>query len=143
MDGLILIIDQEEIERRYMATVLAADGFDVIQVASVVEGMVQEMAHEPALIVVAEETAPVRVDEVIALIRRLSKVPVIVVGGGGDSGEIASLHGGGDYYLARPFRGAELTTRARLLIQRTGGDVREIGLQPERSRPGATHRQVA
>jgi hypothetical protein len=75
-----LIIDQDDIERRYIATVLAADGFDIIQVGSVVEGMVQEMAHEPALIVVAEETPPVRVDEVIALIRRLSNAPVIIVG---------------------------------------------------------------
>jgi DNA-binding response OmpR family regulator len=136
MDNLVLIIDQDDIERRYIATVLAADGFDIIQVASVVEGMVQEMAHDPALIVVAEETAPVRVDEVIALLRRLSKAPVIIVGGGDDSDELASLRGGGDYYLARPFRGAELSARARLLIQRAGSDVREIGLRsvdPDRS----------
>jgi DNA-binding response OmpR family regulator len=143
MDTLVLIIDQDEIERRYIATVLAADGFDVIQVGNLVEGMVQEMAHEPALIVVAEETSPVRVDDVVALIRRLSNAPVIVVGDGGDSGEIASLRSGGDYYLARPFRGAELSARARLLIQRAGSDVREIGLQPVRPLAEAKPGRVA
>ncbi len=130
MENLVLIIDQDDIERRYIATVLAADGFDIIQVGSVVEGMVQEMAHEPALIVVAEETPPVGVDEVIALIRRLTSAPVMVVGGGGDTGELASLRSGGDYYLSRPFRGAELTARARLLVQRGGVDDRRAGLQP-------------
>jgi DNA-binding response OmpR family regulator len=134
MGNLVLIIDQDDVERRYISTVLAADGFDIIQVASVVEGMVQEMAHDPVLIVVAEETAPVRVDEVIALLRRLSNAPVMIVGGGGDSDELASLRSGGDYYLARPYRGAELTARARLLIQRAGSDVRETGLQA--GRPG-------
>ena len=125
MEDLVLIIDQEDVERRYIATVLAADGFDLIQVATVVEGMVQAMAHDPALIIVSEECGPVRVDEVIALIRRLTEAPLMVVGGGGDSGELASLRGGSDYYLARPFRGAELAARARLLIQRSGGGARE------------------
>lgn len=138
-----MIIDQDDIERRYIATVLAADGFDIIQVGTVVEGMVQEMAHEPALIVVAEETPPVRMDEVIALIRRLTEAPVMVVGGGGDSGEITSLRSGGDYYLSRPFRGAELAARTRLLIQRAASDVRETGLQPVRPRARAPYGRVA
>ncbi len=126
MEDLVLIIDQEDVERRYIATVLAADGFDLIQVATVVEGMVQAMTHDPALIIVSEDCGPVRVDEVIALIRRLTEAPLMVVGGGGDSGELASLRGGSDYYLSRPFRGAELAARARLLIQRSSADIREI-----------------
>ncbi len=125
MEDLVLIIDQEDVERRYIATVLAADGFDLIQVATVVEGMVQAMTHDPALIIVSEESSPVRIDEVIALIRRLTEAPLMVVGGGGDSGELASLRGGGDYYLSRPFRGAELAARARLLIRRSAGGMRE------------------
>jgi DNA-binding response OmpR family regulator len=147
MDGLILIINQNEIERRYIATVLAADGFDIIQVGSVVEGMVQEMTHDPALIIVSEETSPVHIDEVIALIRRLTEAPLMVVGGGGNTGEIASLRSGGDYYLSRPFRGAELAARARLLIQRSGGEIREIPPQsahsseaPRSRRPGGQGR---
>lgn len=125
----MLIIDEDDTERRYIATLLAADGFDVIQVQSVVAGLVQEMAHEPALIILAEETSPVRVHEVIALLRRLSKAPVIVVGGGGEIDELTSLDSGGDYYLSRPVRGAELTTRARQLIQRGARDIRETRLR--------------
>lgn len=121
MDDLVLIIDQESVERRFMASILAADGFDLIQVASVVEGMVQAMSHDPALIIVAEETDPVPVDDVIALLRRLTEVPLIVVGSGGDDDELTSLKGGGDYYLARPFGAAELAARTRLLIKRSGG----------------------
>lgn len=147
MEDLVLIIDQEDVERRYIATVLAADGFDVIQVATVVEGMVQAMTHDPALIIVSEETSPVRINEVISLIRRLTEVPLMVVGGGGDTGELASLRGGSDYYLSRPFRGAELTSRARLLIQRSGGEIREVPPQsahsseaPGSRRPGGRGR---
>jgi DNA-binding response OmpR family regulator len=126
MEDLVLIINQEDVERRYIATVLAADGFDVIQVPTVVEGMVQAMAHDPSLIIVSEDCEPVRVDEVIALIRRITEAPLIIIGGGGDSGELASLTHGGDHYISRPFRGTELAARTRLLIHRSGSDIREI-----------------
>ena len=132
MEDLILIIVQEDVERRYIAAVLAADGFDLIQVPSVVEGMVQTMAHDPALIIIAEETSPVRLDEVIALIRRLTAAPVMIVGSGGEGGELASLKGGGDYYLARPFRGTELAARARALIQRSSAGRRETASREDR-----------
>jgi DNA-binding response OmpR family regulator len=137
MYDLVLIIDQESVERRFMASVLAADGFDLIQVASVVEGMVEAMSHDPALIIVAEETDPVPVDDVIALLRRLTEVPLIVVGSGGDNDELTSLKGGGDYYLARPFGAVELAARTRLLIKRSRGDIREIARRSARAAPPA------
>ena len=133
MEDLILIIVQEDVERRYIAAVLAADGFDLIQVPSVVEGMVQTMAHDPALIIIAEETSPVLLDELIALIRRLTAAPVMIVGSGGEGGELASLKGGGDYYLARPFRGTELAARARALIQRSSAGRRETASREDRT----------
>jgi len=116
--NLVLIIDPDDTERRYIATVLAADGFDLLQVAGLIEGMVMEMAHGASLIVLAEDTGPVRVEDVIALIRRLSEAPLMIVGPAGGGGELAALRVGGDYYLERPFRAAELAARARSLIHR-------------------------
>lgn len=115
----MLIIDPDQIERRYMAAILAADGFDLVQVATAIEGLVQAARREPSLVILAEETGPVSVEDVIAVLRRLTAAPLMVVGDGGGGEGLASLRAGGDFFLARPFTAPELAGRARMLVRRS------------------------
>lgn len=121
----MLIIDPDQTERRYLAAILAADGFDLVQVATVIEGLVQAARREPSLVVLAEETAPVSVEDAIAVLRRLTGAPLMVVGDGGGGEGMASLRAGADFFLARPFTAPELAGRARMLVRRS----REGGAQ--------------
>lgn len=133
----MLIIDPDEIERRYMAAILAADGFALIQVGGAIEGMVQTMEHDPALIVIAEEAGPVGVQEVIPIFRRLTAAPLMIVGGGGGGGgseEGAALMGEGDYHLARPLRAPELALRARMLVRRRDPAGQRVKMGPRLQR---------
>ena len=119
MGKLVLIIDADDIERRYIAAILAADGFDLVQTGSIIEGLVYGLRANPAVVVVAEqvEAGAVPAADVLPVLRRLTDAPVMVIGGG-DGGEEASAFSGADYYLARPFRPAELSSRARMLARR-------------------------
>jgi two-component system KDP operon response regulator KdpE len=118
VDDLVLIVDRSSIERRYVAAILAADGFHVVQMAGVIEGFIEVMEKDPALIVLAEETEPLQPEEVISVVRRVSSAPVMVLGGGELPAETPSLMSGGDFYLKRPFGPADLAGRARMLTSR-------------------------
>ncbi len=127
----MLIIDPDDIERRYIAAILAADGFDVFQVPSTIEGLVQAMKAGPDLVVISEETHPVRVHEAVSVLRRLTSAPLMIVGTGESGGEMASLREGGDFYLTRPFGAPELASRVRMLIRRAGARPETAGERPE------------
>ena len=118
MQDLVLVVDQDADERRRIAAVLASDGLDVAQRATPIEGVNGVLDMKPALIVLAEETNPLEITEVISLTRRLTAAPVMVVGGGGTNREAEALQRGADTYLPRPFTVGELASRARMLIRR-------------------------
>jgi len=117
MQDLVLIVDQDADERRRASAVLAADGFDVAQRATAIEGVNGVLDLKPGLIILAEETEPLRPQEVISLIRRVTAAPLIVVGSGGITREGDTLDHGADLYLQRPFTVGELAGRARMLIR--------------------------
>ncbi len=126
----MLIIDPDDIERRYIAAILAADGFDVLQVSSMIEGLVQVTRGDPDLVVISEETHPVRVHEAVSVLRQLISAPLMIVGTGEGGEEMASL-GGGDFYLTRPFGAPELASRVRMLIRHAGARPKRGGTGPE------------
>jgi DNA-binding response OmpR family regulator len=118
VDKVVLVIDRDDAERRRIAVILWEASFRVIAAARTIQGMVQVMEAEPTLIVMAEETKPLRLQEVVRVVHRLTGAPVMVIGSGGTEEEVELLMGGADFYLGRPFTPAELVSRARMLIRR-------------------------
>jgi DNA-binding response OmpR family regulator len=118
VDKLVLVIDRDAQEREQIAAILREVNFQVVDVAGTVQGMIQMMEAEPALIVMAEETKPLRLHEVVDFIREFTGAPLMVVGSGGMSKEEELLMRGGDFYLNRPFTAAELAMRAQMLVRR-------------------------
>ncbi len=101
-----------------MAAILREADFQVVDLASTIQGMVHLIEEEPALIVMAEETEPLRLHEVVRFVRGLTGAPVMIIGSGGMTEEEELLIGGGDFYLGRPFTASELAIRARMLVRR-------------------------
>jgi DNA-binding response OmpR family regulator len=119
---LVVIVDPEGIERRYVASILAGEGHDITQVQSPIQGIVAAMRQGDAraVMVLAEETDPVSIDDCIRVIRRLTGMPLLVIGRD-SSLELDSLHSGADDYIPRPFSASGLIARVRMLSRRAGG----------------------
>jgi DNA-binding response OmpR family regulator len=141
MRHLALVLDADTVECHYIAGIVAADGFHVLQTGTVVEAMTWLVRFEPVVVIMSEEVEDLDLDDVLAILRRITSVPLIVIGGGDTPDEVRSLEGGGDAYLRRPFSAAELLVRARALL-RTGnkdeGGLDPAGPQFENTGSGAT-----
>lgn len=124
MGSLVLIVDDNQLERRYIAALLAADGFDVMQVDRAVEGLVAVTTVEPALIILASgpglaaEAKRVRIPQLVRVFRRITSAPVAIIGDPESTDEVESLVSGGDLFLPRGFSVSELISRSRMLIRR-------------------------
>ena len=131
--SLVLIVDDNQLERRYMAALLAADGFDVVQVERAVEGLVAVTAVEPALVILASgaglaaEAKRVRVHQLVRVFRRITKAPVAIIGDPEPTDGVESLVSGGDLFLPRGFSASELISRSRMLVRRQD----DLPLAPE------------
>ncbi len=122
MGSLVLVVDEDDRERRYIGALLAADGFDIIQVSDSVAGMVKVTTFEPSLIILSVEGSPVPVSQLVRIFRRISQAPLIVVGDSEPTGESELMASGADLVLPKTFGAAELISRSRMLIRR-GGEV--------------------
>ena len=129
----MLVIDQDARERRDIVAILSEASFQVVGVASTIQGMVELLDVEPALIVMAEETYPLQLHEVVRHMHRLTAAPVMVIGSDGMTKEVELLMRGADFYLSRPLDATELVSRARMLVGRAAGcwEGTETGLSAE------------
>ena len=118
MPQKVVVIDQDELERRWVVRDLAEAGMAVVEASSSVEGLIGVLEELPEVIVLAEEMPPLDADDLIDVLRRLSDAPLIILGSGGESLEVSALERGADAYLRRPFSPATLLARARALLRR-------------------------
>jgi DNA-binding response OmpR family regulator len=118
MANLALILDPDQLERRHVAALLAADGWDEIQVGTAIKFFAEVLDKDPDLMVVAEELDPLQLQDVVAIVRQVTPAPILVIGSGGADEEVAALEEGGDYYLRRSFDALQLIGRARQLARR-------------------------
>jgi len=138
MRHLALVLDADTVERHYVAGIVAADGFHVLQTGTVVEAMTWLVRFEPVVVIMSEEVEDLDLEDVMAILRRITSVPLIVIGGGDTPDEVRSLEGGGDAYLRRPFSAAELLVRARALLRTRGdeGGINRDGRESENTSDG-------
>lgn len=118
--SLVLVVDEDDRERHLIGALLAADGFDIIQVSDSVAGMVKVTTFEPSLIILAAEGGPVPVSQLVGIFRRISQAPLIVVGDSEPPDEAESMASGADLVLPKTFGVAELISRSRMLVRRGG-----------------------
>lgn len=118
MSLVALVIDPDESELRQLVRILRGAGFLVDGTRRSVDGLLHTLESSPDLIVLAAAVPPLEAEDLLAILRRLTRAPIIIVGSGGDPEEIDALEKGADSYLSRPFTEAVLLERAKALLRR-------------------------
>ena len=128
--SLILILEDDEATRAFLADNLAADGFRVAGAAGAAEGLRAIEVRRPALVVLdltlREGTGLELLDRIRAadgLATRIDPdLPVLVLSGrAGEADRVRSFARGADDHLCKPFLYAELLARIRALLRRSEG----------------------
>lgn len=117
----LVLIDANQAARRRMGEGLTSAGFEVLEASSGVEGLLQVLDSAPDLIILAEEMPPLQAADVLVILVRVSSAPIIVLGNGGEPGEIAALESGADSYVRRGAAFRLLTARINALLRRYPG----------------------
>ncbi len=117
--GTILVIDDDRALLRLVQEALTKVGFHMITASNGIDGLQEVYARQPDLVVL--DVMMPRMDgwETVARLRQISRVPVIMLTA--KDSEADKLRGfklGVDDYVTKPFSFAELTARARAVLNR-------------------------
>ena len=112
-----LIIDAAE-NRRELLVPLKKAGFRVLEATTSGDGAKCALDNSPRIVVVAEEMMPMEGVDLLPVLRRITDLPIIAIGSGGEMAMVQALLQGADVYLARPVNIQEFMARIRSLLRR-------------------------
>ena len=131
--GPILIIEDEKDLVRLLQRRLEQSGYKVVTAFSAESGLKLAREDSPALILLDIALPAMDGLTFLRLLRRESRVPVILLSGrGSDVDRILGLKAGADDYVAKPFSVGELLARIECVLRRRGKDAES------KSRPSAS-----
>ncbi len=120
MSKRILIVEDQEDNRRIMRDLLTSSGFEVVEAMTGEEGVRQAETHRPDLILMDVQMPELDGYEAARRIKanvELRHVPIIIVTSYALSGEEAKAReAGADAYVAKPFSPRELLAKVRQLL---------------------------
>ncbi len=128
----ILVIIRDRGLASQLREALRKAEYRVWQAKDGVDGLKKLRRACPDLVVMERELSPVNHEDSFLRIRKATRVPIIVVGGGQNAVEMLEL--GADAYLPKPPDLMELTARVRAMLRResvegpSGGDKNGVGI---------------
>ena len=117
-----LIMETKPESRETLVELFEGAGFEVRERSNSGSGIRLVMERSPGVVIVSEDMPTVDGVELLPLLRRLTKSPIIVIGEGDDTQVVRMLLQGADAYMTRPPNYREILSRARALMQRSGAD---------------------
>ena len=130
----ILIVDDESRMRKLVHDFLAREGYEVVEAADGEEALdIFYSDKEISLIVLDVMMPKINGWEVCREIRKISKLPIIMLTAKGDeSDELNGFEIGADEYISKPFSPKILVARVTALLRRANkigetADIREAG----------------
>jgi two-component system KDP operon response regulator KdpE len=115
-----LVIDDEPQMRRLLRVTLEANGYEVFDVATGQDGIVQAAQRRPEIILLDLGLPDLAGVEVLKRIREWSRVPVIILSvRDREHDKIAALDAGADDFVTKPFSSGELLARLRTTLRRS------------------------
>lgn len=120
MSNLILVIEDQEDNRRIMRDLLTSAGYDVVEALTGEEGVIAAEANRPALILMDIQLPDIDGYEATRRIKAdpaLKAIPVIAVTSYALSGDdIKAYEAGCDSYVSKPFSPRALLAKIREFI---------------------------
>ncbi len=117
MNKTILIIEDQEDNRRILRDLLTNSGFEVIEAVTGLEGVTAAEAHRPDLILMDIQLPGIDGYEATRRIKAnsdLQKIPIIVVTSYALSGDdVKAFEAGCDAYVTKPFSPRNLLAKIR------------------------------
>jgi two-component system KDP operon response regulator KdpE len=114
----VLVVDDEPPIRRLLRTTLTAAGYRVAEAETASAGLRSLAVEKPDLVILDLGLPDHSGIELIAEIRKASRVPIVVLSARHDErAKVAALDLGADDYVAKPFGMAELMARLRAALR--------------------------
>jgi len=129
MTKRVLVIDDSEVERAFVADRLVRGGYEVILASGGREGLRRLYETQPDLVLLDVVMPELDGWKTLELIRDLAEVPVIMLTArNAEIERVRGLRGGADDYLGKPFGPAELLARMEAVLRRaaTPAQMREL-----------------
>ena len=118
MSNVLIVEDEPEI-RRFVRHVLAGEGIQVFEAATLARGLIEAGTRKPDLIIVDLGLPDGDGTDLVRQLRTWTQVPVLVLSARGEEEQkIAALDAGADDYLTKPFSIGEMLARVRALMRR-------------------------
>jgi len=115
----VLVIDDEVQIRRLLRTTFEAAGFAMREAETGQLGLNEIAFRRPDAVVLDLGLPDLSGVEVLQRLREWTQVPVLVLSVvGHEEAKVAALDAGADDYLTKPFGGAELLARLRVMLRR-------------------------
>jgi two-component system, OmpR family, KDP operon response regulator KdpE len=117
--GTVLIVDDEPQIRRVLSTMLASNGYAVLEARSGEEALARIREQKTGLILLDFNLPGMSGVETCAEIRRSSDVPIIMLTvRNSERDKVRALDAGADDYVTKPFGAEELMARVRAALRR-------------------------
>ena len=120
MSKSILVVEDQEDNRRILRDLLTSVGYEVVEAVTGVEGVASAEAHRPDLILMDIQLPGLDGYEATRQIKnnpKLSKIPIIVVTSYALSGDdVKAFEAGCDAYVAKPFSPREMLAKIREFV---------------------------
>ncbi len=116
----VLLIEDERSIGNLIATLLEANGYDVITARTGQEALSLATSHCPDVILLDLGLPDMDGMEILRAVREWSVIPILVVSARTEEKDkVAALDAGADDYIVKPFGTAELLARIRAAIRHT------------------------
>jgi DNA-binding response OmpR family regulator len=122
MRSYALLLEKDDAMRHSVAEMLRGEGFEVVEETESSAAVSRVMRRSPGIVIMAEEMPPLDDVELLPLLRRLTRAPIVVLGAGGEAAVVKALLQGADMYLKKPVNFREMLSRVRALIRRSERD---------------------
>lgn len=127
MSESILVIEDEVPMRRFLRSALSAQGFGVLEAATLREGEKAVTADSPAAILLDLGLPDGDGIELLRRIREWSAIPIIVLSARDrENDKVTALDAGADDYLTKPFGTSELLARVRVALRHARGQAQPV-----------------
>jgi two-component system KDP operon response regulator KdpE len=123
----ILLVEDDETTREWLASDLASRGYRVDEAGDVTTALQRWEAHRPDAILLDLGLPDRDGIAVVRRVRREAATPILIVSARGEeTSKVEALEQGADDYLTKPFGTPELHARLRAVLRRSGGSAADV-----------------